>query len=90
MRRGVIALCIGVLFVIRIVGIAAAMPVLSPTSSGNALPKELSAEDWTMIHEQFRQAEYEVTWHEPSGIHRAGNREHGWNTVFTGRRWAGR
>ena len=47
-----------------------------------APPAGLTAGEWTSIQEQIRQAEYYLTWHEPSAAQVAPNRAHGWHIAF--------
>jgi hypothetical protein len=64
-------------------------PASSPTSLASTdepaalLPESLLAGDWSTIQQRIRQAEYHLTWHQPSGAYVAPNRVHGWRTAFT-------
>jgi hypothetical protein len=47
-----------------------------------APPAGLTAGEWTSIQAQIRQAEYHLTWHEPSAAQVAPNRAQGWHVAF--------
>jgi hypothetical protein len=49
---------------------------------GQAPPAGLSAKDRAAIQERIRQAEYHLTWHEPSMAYTAPNRAHDWRVAY--------
>jgi hypothetical protein len=65
-----------------VVGPAAMVAASGPGGADLSVPEGLAAGEWEAIQGLIRQAEYQLTWHEPSDAYTAPNRANGLRLAF--------